>query len=89
MTIPSVALRVLRRWNFWIGVACLGALNPIQSFAQTATQLIKLNQGWNLIAFEVLPANPTPASVLDGLSADPATVVAGCGVTTQRFDASA
>jgi len=35
-------------------------------------QRIELNQGWNLVSFQVLPDNPTPDRVLTGLSIDPA-----------------
>lgn len=34
-----------------------------------------LQQGWNLVSFQVLPLNPSPQVVLSGLSADPSLAV--------------
>jgi subtilisin-like proprotein convertase family protein len=47
-----------------------------QIYGQTTqTQTVSLRQGWNLVSFRVLPENSTPASVLSGLSENPAVAI--------------
>lgn len=52
-------------------VTCICVLMSHSAFSQELkTQSIDLNSGWNLIAFQVIPGDPSPASVFNDLGSN-------------------
>ena len=58
-------MKTLRHWGFAGGLAVLTATGVLQTVADTQT--LSLSPGWNLIAFQVNPADPSPATVFGTL----------------------
>ena len=58
-------MKKLRHWGFAGGLAFLTATGVLRTVADTQT--LSLSPGWNLIAFQVTPVDPSPSAVFGAL----------------------